>query len=234
MGFVSKRVDKELGPGGDLSLAANRNLFLRDARCGKVAGSNLGPPCTTLSTMQDLTRVIRTRRYPKGVPGLSSYDQARVDEGNVQALFSLRIFAILMRKGLPCIIENPRASRLWFFQEVLDLIEQGAVLLTLDLCAYGTRWRKRTGLLVCNLEADAIVELQRLCGGSNGLCGHTGKPHILLKGKDPQSGKNWTSLGQVYPKRLCRAIAKALSAQAINKEIGANRYLCSRRSALPE
>ena len=64
-GFVSKRVDKELGPSGDLGKATNRQLFLRDARCDKVLGANLGPPCTTLSTMQDLTRVIRTRRYPK-------------------------------------------------------------------------------------------------------------------------------------------------------------------------
>ena len=114
------------------------------------------------------------------------------------------------------------------------MIAKGAFLLTLDLCAYGTRWRKRTGLLVCNIDASSLADLQRLCGGCDGLCGHTGKPHMLLEGKDPQSGKNSTSLGQVYPKKLCKSIAKALSAQAIDKEIGANRFQLSRRQALPE
>ena len=107
-------------------------------------------------------------------------------------------------------------------------------MLTIDMCAYGTRWRKRTGLLVCNLDASSLAALQQLCGGTEGKCGHTGRPHILLKGKDPQSGRNWTSLGQVYPRRLCKAIAKALSTQAVDKEIGANRFLLSKRQALPE
>ena len=184
--------------------------------------------------MRDLTRVIRTRQYPKGVPGLSAHDQARVDDGNMHALFSLKTFRTLLKKRLPCVIENPRSSRLWYFDEVLALIDQGAQLLTLDLCAYGTRWRKRTGLLVCNLEAAALSDLSRLCEGSDGLCGHTKRAHILLKGKDPKSGKNWTSLGQVYPRQLCKAIATALTTQAINKEISANRFQMTKRQALPE
>lgn len=54
-GFQSKRVDKELGPGGDLGKPENRRLYLRDARQRRVVDSCLGPPCTTLSMMQGLT-----------------------------------------------------------------------------------------------------------------------------------------------------------------------------------
>ena len=233
MGYESKRVDKELGPAGDLGDVKNRRRYLRDARMRKVLGSNLGPPCTTLSTMQDLTRVIRTRRHPKGVPGLSAYDQARVDEGNVHALFALQIFGILLRLGKPCIVENPRASRLWYFEEVEALLAAGAQLLTLDLCAYGTRWRKRTGLLVCNLSPSAVRSLTHLCGGTGSKCGRTRRPHILLKGKDPVSGRNWTSLGQVYPRQLCKAIAKALAEPAIDRQISSDKSWRG-RMALPE
>ena len=223
-----KRVDKELGPAGDLGLAANRAMYLRDARMGKILGANLGPPCTTLSTMQDLTRIIRTRQFPKGV--LSDYDQKRVDEGNVHALFSIQLMRILKRLGRPCVIENPRASRLWFFPEVLALLREGALLLTMDMCAYGTKWRKRTGLLVTGIDELSIRNLSRRCGGSASCCGHTHRPHILLKGKDPQSGKNWTSLAQVYPRRLCSAIATALSYQSVARELAMQRHHLGRRA----
>ena len=108
----------------------------------------------------------------------------------MHALFCLKLFGIIMRNGFPCIIENPRASRLWFFEEVTTLLEAGAKLLITDMCAYGTRWRKRTGLLVCNLSAAAEADLARKCGGCDGLCGRTQRPHILFKGKDPVSKRN--------------------------------------------
>ena len=118
------------------------------------------------------------------------------------------MFKTLMRNGFPCIIENTRASRLWYVEEVAEFNAQGAQLLTMDMCAYGTRSRKRTGLLVCHLEAQSCTQMQRLCGERNKLCGHTKRPHVHLKGKDPRSGRNWTSLGQVYPRQFCKSNAQ--------------------------
>jgi len=233
MGFAVKRIDKELGPAGDLSVPANRARILRDARMGKILGASLGPPCTSLSTMQDLTRVIRTRQFPKGVPNLDPYDQQRVDEGNLHALFCLKLMQILKRRGRPCVIENPRASRLWYFDETEALIRGGATLLTLDMCAYGAKWRKRTGLLTSGLDEFGRAALSRLCGGSSRCCGRTGRPHILLKGKDAVSGRNWTSLAQVYPRRYCSAIASALTAPAVSQELASQRHHLATR-ALPE
>ena len=169
-----------------------------------------GPPCTSFSTMQDLTQVIRTRLEPYGVQGLSERLQKKIDDANVLASFSLDVFAILMKLGLPVLLENPRASRLWYFKEVEELLAQGAELITADLCPFGTQRRERTSFLVANVDESVRKRLRRPCGGCDGLCGHTQKPHILPKGKKPGTSVNWTSLGQVYPPHLCDTLAGAL------------------------
>ena len=110
----------------------------------------------------------------------------------------------------------------------------GAKLITCDLCRFGTRWRKRTGLLICNIDESVRAKLRCTCGGSNGLCGRTGRRHILLKGKAPGSSVNMTSLGQVYPPKFCDTLAEALTYQATSRLLGQNKFGHIARGALPD
>ena len=103
-------------------------------------------------------------------------------------------------------IENPRTSFLWLLpciQRLRDLPR--TVLITCDMCAFGTRYRKRTGLLVGNCDPQDLLRLQCLCGGGGKKpCSFTRKPHYILEG-----GVN-TRKAAVYPREFAEHCAFVL------------------------
>ena len=71
-----------------------------------------------------------------------------------------------------------------------------------DMCSYGTAWRKRTRICT-NTE---LAGVPRLCSG-----GHC---HQQLRGRSRLHQSSWTRLAQVYPRKLCLEVAKALGRAA--------------------
>ena len=78
-----------------------------------------------------------------------------------------------------------------------------------DFCQFGTKWRKRTKLLVGNMYEDDIARCSRLCAGPPGYCSRTVKKQQQLTGST-RNGVPWTRVAQPYPKQLCHHLAYSL------------------------
>ena len=141
-----------------------------------------GTPCSSLS--RAIRPPVRTATFPLGLPGVSQEWQAKIGVGNTCALATAKLCTALHALGRPWMIENPRTSFLWLLpciQRLRDLPR--TVLITCDMCAFGTRYRKRTGLLVGNCDPQDLLRLQCLCGGGGKKpCSFTGKPNYILEG----------------------------------------------------
>ena len=86
---------------------------------------------------------------------------------------------------------------------------EGVSFVVVDVCAFGTPWRKWTGLLVGNCDSVDVEALREFkCTGVK-KCSYTGKDHIQLSGGDP-TGIPWTKRAEPYPTRLARRMAHML------------------------
>ena len=128
---------------------------------------------------------------------------------------SLRKIKEFDRLGLPWVVENPQSSRLWLCPGFVALMKQTNVqFVSFHMCQFGSKWRKATSILCGNIPEHMLSDLRRTCSGRGGLCSRTGKPHLVLSGSSP-SGVPWTKIAQVYPRRLCVALAKLLCHQVV-------------------
>ena len=137
---------------------------------------------------------------------------------------------------MPATIENPETSRIWKLKSF-----QRARLTTrttwtaTDFCQDGTPWRKRTAFLATQLHHVASREVvdynapdgrdfkspfirkslmeaaMRTCDG-HGACTRSHRPHQLLRGIQPSSGRFFTIVAEPYPRKLCRRLVAAYAA----------------------
>ena len=115
------------------------------------------------------------------------------------------------RLGLPWIIENPKASKMWWVPPMRRLAaSKGVCEITCDFCQYGKPWRKRTTFLCGNVPADTLHRINRTCQGKHGICSATHNRHFQLTGSSPE-GISWTRIAQPYPTKLCYGLAHALT-----------------------
>ena len=94
---------------------------------------------------------------------------------------------------------------------------QGVHFVVVDFWAFGTRWRKRTGLLMGNVDAQDVEALSRYRCGGVGVCSYSKCPHIQLTGSDP-TGIPWTKRAEPYPTRLATRMANMLLHKAPTKQ----------------
>ena len=115
-----------------------------------------------------------------------------------------RFFRQCRRYRVPFLWENPLTSIQWWTpaaQQVASWPHTQDV--TVHYCAYGTRWRKPTKLRCHRLRS--AHKLAATCQGRR-ICQYTGKPHIVLQGRD-ENNTNWTLRAQPYPPQLARRMA---------------------------
>ena len=211
-GFQCFAYDVLYGPDGDLSETHVQNRIKSCIFSGKVLGVLIAPVCSSFSTAMNRVVVLRTMKYPWGVPGLPEHLQEKVRVGNRLMKFALQVVKWCLQLGVAFLVENPRSSWLFRLPPVLRLISAGrATIVVLDQCMYGRKWRKTTGLLAGNLEEVDLSRISRRCGCK--LCRRTGKAHWVLEGRN-QDGRSWTSIAQAFPPALCRAIAAVFAAKA--------------------
>lgn len=87
---------------------------------------------------------------------------------------------------MPWILGNPFTSICWQTPEARALRAMDNVeLVVVDFCAFGTCWRKRTGLLIGNCDSADVESLRRCKCSCVGICSYTGKSHVQLTGSDP-------------------------------------------------
>ena len=112
---------------------------------------------------------------------------------------------------VPWVLENPYSSFLWKIPQIASLASASdAKQITVDLCAYGTAWRKRTHLLFRHVASSSLqIFAGRMCAG-RGLCSFSNKKHVELTGPHPTLGIPWTRVAQPYPKKFARDLGLAL------------------------
>ena len=97
--------------------------------------------------------------YIMGLPNLSEKDQARVEAGNADLAFICLVIDECIRANVMCVIENPITSRLWATPQMQKRLAQAAGVHTVDYCAFGELWRKRTRLAAWCQPLQKVPEL---------------------------------------------------------------------------
>ena len=195
----------------DLEKGCLQSFIIHLIQLGVVVGIWMGTPCTSWSRARRNDGKgpppLRSDEQPWGLPDLSDKDQARVKKGNNHLLFSLRVFRLCHRMGIPVTIENPSTSRMWLVKQMKRLMALPDVKwLITDYCQDGKPWRKRTGLLSSGVDLSSAV---RKCDSKKGVCSFSGHKHVQLVGQC--KGQFMTLAAQPYPMGLCRRVAIAYS-----------------------
>ena len=164
---------------------------------------------------------LRTPRFPWGVPHLPPGDQAKVLAGNATARHTARAIRLLVQLRVPAMLENPSQSMLFAAPPLARLRRAPGFLAgSLDACAYGARWRKRTTIWGWGVGAQQ-PSLFNTCAGHGGWCSHSGRRHVILTGTDRSTGRTRTSLAARYPPRLAQAFADLLINAARHAQLAA-------------
>ena len=82
---------------------------------------------------------------PSGSRLLTESQQRKVDDGNDFARFVAKVCKRCLEKGIHLCSENPVTAFIWNSPEVVEIARSHRVGFgTVDFCAFGTCWRKRT------------------------------------------------------------------------------------------
>jgi hypothetical protein len=218
LGFGVISIDIVNGDHHDLTRPCVQRVLRGWVSSGCVRGAWLGTICSSWSRARrgppgSAWGPIRSREFIYGLPDLSPADQGRIEVGNRTMLQSADFIRKCIDCRVPCILENSVASLLWSAPPLAKLRTHADYSeVSVDQCAFGAAWRKRTrlGAWGCLLEAFE----NKLCQGKRGICSFTTKEHIVLRGTSKVHKCLWTSLAQSYPNKFARAAARSLVSSA--------------------
>ena len=166
---------------------------------GVVLGIWIATPCLTFSRARRFPDILRSNELPNGLPNLAPHNQQKLETGNRLASASFSIAKFAISKGLPVAIENPYSSFLWRVPAFCSLAEHVSFKhAAVDMCQYGTPWRKRTRLALWHIQRSVCFQL---CSG-RGRCSRTRVAHVQLE------GARRTKLAQEYPAAFAKFCAK--------------------------
>ena len=125
-------------------------------------------------------------------------------------------FLLARSLNIPVALENPQGSWLWKLPCILRILGLGNVeLTTVDYCAYGKAWRKRTCVMSCHLPTERFEG--HLCHG-RGICSFSLRPHIQLMGQN-KDGQFLTKIAEPYPAEFSSQLAAAFSDGIAAKQV---------------
>ena len=169
---------------------------------------HFAPPCGTSSRARLIQRkgrwnppILRTEKFPDGLPGLSGTLAARVHSANelYQITCDLAEFCLHRRKYFS--IENPGRSFMWLTKPFLKFCQKFSLQeVFFHHCRYGSARRKLTKFLH---NVPSFQQLESFCDNN-----HQHEPW----GQDP-AGHWRTSEETTYPWQLCKSIAAKLAIQ---------------------
>ena len=128
--------------------------------------------------------------------------QRNVKSANILVANMISLIRHFDSLHVPWMLEHPKSSTLWdlpFFQERRNSAKCGCV--TLDMCQFGSSFKKRTQILYSSIDSLDMQRLQRRCG-NNGACTRTGKCHTKIE------GSRAVKTARKFPKKLCTHIAR--------------------------
>ena len=185
------------------------HVLASSAISSRMHRKGLAPPCGSFSAINRFAGRTHADVWASDVKHKTPYMVESVRVGNQCMRAGLRLIRVFERHRVPWILEHPLTSRAWWIPALKRLRDLPHVdFIVLDQCQYGTAWRKATGLLCSRINCQE--RLSKRCTGRRNLCSRTRQPHIVLRGADPKSGRNWTSIASPYPQKLNRSLAFAL------------------------
>ena len=198
----------------EIKRSVSEDLLDADLECEIIEFIQLGvfltlglaPICASFS--RAITPAVRSRRWPRGVPGVSGPMFVKLVQGNKHASFCLRCIDAAIIGGLIFWCEYPDKSFIWLQKGWKKWLSPSSPhVFRLAYCRFGTSWQKMTRVATNGILAG----LRMLC--------RCARPHQRLRGYCHLHRCSWTSLAERYP----RGFAKML---ALNLCIGAG--WCSR------
>jgi hypothetical protein len=128
---------------------------------------HFAPPCGTASKAREkpvplklrkqgapAPRPLRSQQYPRGLPGLSTVEQQRVDSANTIYELVIQLCYTCKKFSIPMSIENPAGSHFWNYPGMDQCkFDCGLEDIDFDGCMHGgsrarlCRWRATIGLL---------------------------------------------------------------------------------------
>ena len=226
-------VSARSGLGFDLTEPSIQAVIFGYIRARRVLCVCMGPPCAswTRARRGPIDRPgppppLRTTAEPMGRSGLSDKDRAKVKIGNATLLFCCKVAELCLITGTPRLMENPLTSWMWSAPAVKRLMSHPvAGVSDTHQCQYGVRWKKPARLLHLFISPLLRPALEKRCLG-RGICSRTNRPHIVLTGKDQNSGCFWTALATSYPKTFADTIADTLAGAMENRAMVKYKQLC--------
>ena len=216
-GFQAREWERLQGENFDLTRPCVLRHIEQEASRSKIIAAMLAPPCGSFSGINRFAGRTRADPWASTFAHETPYMVESVRIGNACMRAALRLIRIFERHRVPWILEHPRTSRAWWLEAFNKLQRLPHVeLLFLDQCQYGTPWKKSTALLCSRIDCQQRLT-KRCAGNKRNLCSRTQQPHIVLRGADPKSGRNWTSIASPYPPPLNRSLAFALTDGARHK-----------------
>jgi len=155
--------------------------------------------CSSFSVA--ITPPVRSPVYPRGVPWMAQSMKPKVKAGNEMADYQAELHDCCFEFEIYFWTENPDGSHLWRQRKYKRFRNaDSSWVFRLDMCRFGTRWRKRTRV------ASNIPKLR----GLRMLCNcPVGRKHLPLRGQHPVKGVPWTRVAQSYPRGFSKLIGVA-------------------------
>ena len=150
----------------DLRSPSSWSFLERTCLSCEIAWVHMAPPCGTASRARECgpgPKPLRSMQHVRGLPGLSSVDQARVESANAiyDHMAAFCKFLALRLPQVPFSVENPVHSYLWQLPAWSDLAAKHSVV-TFDSCRHGSQRKKATALLT---NSEALHSLSGPCPG---------------------------------------------------------------------
>ena len=185
----------------DVTIPEVRRLLRSWISAKMVAAVWSAPPCATFSSARRGLQghrggPVRSRDHVWGLPNCQPDAQQDVLVSNRVTRGAFDILKHAISQKVPCAIENPTTSLMWFCPPLRLLSSHaGGRRHVSDHCQFGSAWRKRTTVLSWFASEDY---LQSRCRSKRGVCSRTGNLHVYLQGSD-STGRTRTSVAQPYP-----------------------------------
>jgi hypothetical protein len=210
-GYGSLAIDIRRGAQWDLSINGPWRHLAQWAQDGKIVGFMAGFPCTTFSIARQPP--LRSKVEPWGRSHLSDKDVSILEAANSMLRCFLVFLRVCIRLRIPCVIENPATSRLFWIPQLRRLARHPHFRrFKFDQCAFGAPWRKPTILYTWHLTDSPGFHV--CCKGTQGGCEFSGTPHSQIGG--PAGGGSIAKRSQRYPPKLAATLARQIAASAEN------------------
>ena len=185
-------------PDEDLLQQELQDKVMRLVALGVFGTAMLAPVCSSHSIA--ITPPVRSKRFPRGIPGMRHSMRQKVKLGNRHADFCKALIFAFDEHGVYYVIENPDSSFMWMQKGWEKFNDPSSPwVFRACFCRFGTPWKKPT-----RFGTNSVL------AGGKMWCQCKERNHVQLRGMHPTRRIPMTLVAEPYPAGLCRLLAAGL------------------------